>query len=139
MFMFLVSACQIVGDTARGWGFGVPGEKLTVKMRMLFYNALVRQVPGLVGVCLPRIGSSIPIASDKASHERDDADKASHQLMTPIRQVMSVPAADKASHQASHELMTCLPPTGRTVVLGIGDDSFLGRARAPGAGLRVKG
>jgi len=46
MFMFLVSVSQIVGDTGRGWGFGVPGEKLTVKMRMLFYNALVRQEIG---------------------------------------------------------------------------------------------
>ncbi|KAJ1491929.1 hypothetical protein T484DRAFT_1881925 [Baffinella frigidus] len=41
--LFAVSIGQMVGDTMRGWGFGKPGEKLTVKVRMLFYNALVRQ------------------------------------------------------------------------------------------------
>jgi len=41
-----VSILQVIGDTMRGWGFGVPGEKLTVKIRMMFYNALVRQEIG---------------------------------------------------------------------------------------------
>jgi len=41
-----ISLAQIVGDTARGWGFGVPGEKLTVKLRTMLYNAFVRQELG---------------------------------------------------------------------------------------------
>jgi len=44
--MYAVSFGQIIGDTLRGWGFGVPGEKMTVKLRMMFYNALVRQEIG---------------------------------------------------------------------------------------------
>ena len=44
--MFLVAFCQTAGDTMRGWGFGVPGEKITVRLRMMFYNALVRQEIG---------------------------------------------------------------------------------------------
>ena len=46
LVLFGVSIAQIFGDTMRHWGFGVPGEKLTVKVRMLFYNALVRQEIG---------------------------------------------------------------------------------------------
>jgi ATP-binding cassette, subfamily B (MDR/TAP), member 1 len=46
ILMFVVAVCQTVGDTMRGWGFGVPGEKITVKLRMMFYNALVRQEIG---------------------------------------------------------------------------------------------
>jgi len=45
-WMFVVASCQIIGDTMRGWGFGVPGEKLTVKLRMMFYKALARQEIG---------------------------------------------------------------------------------------------
>ena len=41
--MIGVSLAQIIGDTARGWGFGVPGEKLTVKLRTLFYHTIMRQ------------------------------------------------------------------------------------------------
>merc|ERR1712159_432909 len=41
-----VAICQVVGDTMRGWGFGVPGEKLTVKLRRMFYAAIIRQEPG---------------------------------------------------------------------------------------------
>ena len=44
--LFLVSVGQMFGDTMRGWGFGKPGEKLTVKVRMMFYKALVRQEVG---------------------------------------------------------------------------------------------
>jgi ATP-binding cassette subfamily B (MDR/TAP) protein 1 len=43
LVMFGASLVQIVGDTARGWGFCVPGERLTVKLRVMFYDALVRQ------------------------------------------------------------------------------------------------
>ena len=44
--MFSLSLLQIVGDTCRGWGFCVPGERLTVKLRIMFYDALVRQEIG---------------------------------------------------------------------------------------------
>ena len=46
LLMYLVSFCQIIGDTLRFWGFGVPGEKITLKIRMMFYNALTRQEIG---------------------------------------------------------------------------------------------
>ena len=45
-WMFVVASCQILGDTMRGYGFGVPGEKLTVKLRMMFYKAIARQEIG---------------------------------------------------------------------------------------------
>jgi len=45
-WMFGIAITQIIGDTLRGWGFGVPGEKLTVKLRTMFFRALLRQEIG---------------------------------------------------------------------------------------------
>eukprot|EP00808_Paulinella_micropora_P014339 g50286.t1 len=46
MIMLAISLGQVVGDTARYWGFAVPGEKLTVKLRRMYYDAIVRQEIG---------------------------------------------------------------------------------------------
>jgi len=45
-WMVALAVLQIFGDTIRGYGFGVPGEKLTVKLRQMYYNAVVRQEIG---------------------------------------------------------------------------------------------
>jgi len=37
---------QIAGNTLADWGFGVPGEKLTMKLRQMFYTAIMRQEVG---------------------------------------------------------------------------------------------
>ena len=44
--MLGVAVAQTLGDTARGWGFGLPGEKITVKLRRMFFEALLRQEIG---------------------------------------------------------------------------------------------
>lgn len=45
-FMFIIAFAQILGDTASYWGFGVPGERVTVKLRKMFFEAILRQEIG---------------------------------------------------------------------------------------------
>eukprot|EP00808_Paulinella_micropora_P022890 g75281.t1 len=44
--MLAISFGQVVGDTCRYWGVAVPGEKLTVKLRRMYYDAIMRQEIG---------------------------------------------------------------------------------------------
>eukprot|EP00457_Paulinella_chromatophora_P000433 gb/GEZN01000433.1/.p1 GENE.gb/GEZN01000433.1/~~gb/GEZN01000433.1/.p1 ORF type:complete len:1384 (+),score=244.98 gb/GEZN01000433.1/:399-4154(+) len=46
LIMLAISLAQVLGDTCRYWGFAVPGEKLTVKLRQMYYDAIVRQEIG---------------------------------------------------------------------------------------------
>ena len=41
-----IALCQVIGDIFRFYGFGLPGEKLTVKLRDMYYRAVLRQEIG---------------------------------------------------------------------------------------------
>jgi ATP-binding cassette subfamily B (MDR/TAP) protein 1 len=44
--MIGVALCQIVGDTMRYWGFSVPGERITMRLKEMYYSGIMRQEIG---------------------------------------------------------------------------------------------
>jgi len=46
MWTAIAALCEILGDLFRGWGFGLPGARITTELRKQYYDAIMRQEIG---------------------------------------------------------------------------------------------
>ncbi|KAK3269986.1 hypothetical protein CYMTET_21593 [Cymbomonas tetramitiformis] len=65
--MVALSLVQILGETLRGWGFGVMGENLTKHLRAEMFAALVRQEPGWFDLPENSVGALAGALSEEIS------------------------------------------------------------------------